>query len=127
MWMWESIMFNYDEFEKWVNEVLKNEFPENTVAINFNLYEEAEKDKYAIQITGTERFDEEDWACYESFSSGENLYVWLEEGDWEKALESAVNNLNRYLEQGTNSAILLKYSGVGVGFVDGDIEIIYRK
>ena len=118
-------MFNYEEFAKWVDSVLDKELPNNTIAINFNLYEEPKEDTWAVQIIGSERFDEEDWACYETFTTGEDLYIWVEEGGWEKALETAIDNVKTYLDNGKYSSALLKYKGVGIGFVDGDIEIIY--
>ncbi len=120
-------MFNYEEFAKWIDVVLDKEFPSNTVAINFNLYEEHEKDTWAVQIIGSDKFDEEDWACYETFTTGEELYIWVEEGGWKKALETAMDNLKQYLNKGKYSSKLLTYNGVGIGFVDGDIEIIYRR
>lgn len=120
-------MFNYEEFSKWVDNVLDKEIPDNTIAINFNLYEENQEDTWAVQIIGSDRFDEEDWACYETFTTGEDLYVWTEEGGWEKALETAMDNLKAYLDNGKHSSALLKYKGIGIGFVDGDVEIIYKR
>ena len=121
------VMFKYEEFAKWVDIILDKDFPSNTLAINFNLYEEHEDNTWSMQIVGTERFDEEDWACYETFTTGEDLYIWTEEGGWEKALETAMNSLKAYLNNGRYASILLKYNGVGIGFVDGDVEIIYRR
>ncbi|MBP1547088.1 MAG: hypothetical protein J6A37_10850 [Oscillospiraceae bacterium] len=120
-------MFSYDEFAKWADSALEKEIPENTIALNFNLYEESEEDTWAVQLIGSEKFDEddEDWACYETFTTGEELYRWTEEGGWEKALETALENLKEYLSKGKYSAELLKYKGVGIGFVDGDICIVH--
>lgn len=120
-------MFDYDSFAKWVDSVLQLEFSKNTIAVNFNLYEENNENEYSIQIIGAEKFDEEDWACYETFTTGENLYVWHEEGDWENALETAAINLKKYLDIGMYSSNLKQYDGIGIGFVDGDIEIIYKR
>ena len=53
------VMFKYEEFTKWVDGILDKDFPSNTVAINFNLYEECEDNTWAMQIVGTDRFDEE--------------------------------------------------------------------
>ena len=119
-------MFDYDSFAKWVDSVLQLEFPKNTIAVNFNLYEENNENEYSIQIIGAEKFNEEDWACYETFTTGENLYIWVEEGDWENALETATINLKKYLDSGMYSSDLKRYDGIGIGFVDGDIEIIYK-
>ena len=106
---------------------MEKEIPDNTIAINFNLYEEHEHDTWSVQIIGSDKFDEEDWACNETFSSEENIYIWVENGGWEKALETAMNNLKVYLDNGKYSSLLLRYNGIGIGFVDGDIEIIYRR
>ena len=59
-------MFNYSDFSTWADSVFENEFPNETIAINFNLSESTYSEK------------------------------------------------------------IKKYQGVGIGFVDGDIEIIYR-
>ena len=42
-------------------------------------------------------------------------------------MEKAESELSRYLKDGKNAAKLLKLDGVGVGFVDGDMEIIFSK
>ena len=38
-----------------------------------------------------------------------------------------VNELTQYLLSGKFAALLKSKDGVGVGFVDGDIQIIYSK
>ena len=120
-------MFSYDEFSAWANTIFKNPFPDNTIAINFNLYEESEEDTYSVQIIGTEKFDENDWACYDTFSSGEDLYYWKEQGGWKQALSTAMEMVNKYMDESDFSELLKSYDGIGIGFVDGDIEIMYRK
>lgn len=35
--------------------------------------------------------------------------------------------IKKYLEQGAYSNILKNYQAVGIGFVDGDIEIVFNK
>ena len=120
-------MFSYDIFSAWADSIFENPFPDNTIALNFNLFEESERDTYSVQIIGADKFDEEDWACYETFSSGENLYFWDEEGGWEQALTTAMENVEKYITESSFSETLRSYKGIGIGFVDGDIEIIYRK
>ena len=120
-------MFNYEDFSEWADTIFKNPFPDNTIAVNFNLYEESEEDTYSVQIIGTDKFDEDDWACYETYSSGEDLYCWKEQGGWEQALTTAMKMVKKYLEDSIFSEKLKSYDGIGIGFVDGDIEIIFRK
>lgn len=53
-------------------------------------------------------------------------FIWNSDEGWEKALKDAVLCIKKYLEDGAYG-VLKSRSGVGVGFVDGDIEIIYKR
>ena len=121
--------FDHEEFSKWLNEMLKNPLPENAKGVNFNLYEENQQNTYGIQFVATGRFDlnDDDWACDEIFSSGENMYFFYDKNEWEFALKDVENNLKLYLEEGKFSSELKKCDGIGLGFVDGDLIIIYKK
>lgn len=117
----------YQEFSKWLERVLALGLPDEIIAVHFNLYEEANHN-WSIQFVGTGSFDEEDedWACDEVFSTGEDLYRWKKDTDWESALEEGVHMVQEYLAEGTYADMLKKYRAVGIGFVDGDIEVLYR-
>ena len=114
----------------WIDKVLDQEIPNTVVAFCFNLYEES-NGSWAMELVGTERFDpeDEDWACDEAtdFGSRQNLYNWEMECEWDQALEYIINELSQYLSSGKYSDLLKSKDGVGVGFVDGDIEIIHSK
>ena len=119
------------QVENWIDRVLKDAtVPADVVAFCFNLYEESEGG-WAMELVGTQRFDPEDqdWACDEvtDFGSRENLYSWDAECEWEQALEYMVNALKQYLSCGKYADLLKSGQAVGVGFVDGDIEILHRK
>ena len=47
--------------------------------------------------------------------------------EWDEALEYMVKELNQYLENGKYADLLKSKDGVGVGFVDGNIEILHTK
>ena len=83
----------------WLDEVLEQSVPEEVVAFCFNLYEDGDN-SWSMELVGTASFDEEDmdWACDEVTDFG-----------------------TREVPFG----VLKEKNGVGVGFVDGDIEIIY--
>ena len=66
-------------------------------------------------------------AGYDTFSSGEDLYYWKEQGGWKQALSTAMEMVNKYMDESDFSELLKSYDGIGIGFVDGDIEIMYRK
>lgn len=118
----------YVEFNAWADRLLTQHASSSVVAYNFNLYEHA--DEFAIQLVGTRSFDmqDQDWACDEIFSSGEDLFCLPHTivGDrWENGLEAAKALVKNYLHHGTRAALLKASRGVGVGFVDGDIEFAY--
>ena len=122
-------MINYNEFEQWLNGIIEDQFPVEGIAICFNLYEEENDYTWAVQIISAESYDEEDddWACNEVFSTGENLFVFELEADWEDVAEEFCATIKQYLEKGKNKDQLTQYDAIAAGFVDGDLETIYTK
>lgn len=123
-------MDNYRLFSNWLDNVLEQELPEGIVAFNFNLYEGA-KETYDIQLIGSDEFDEndEDWACTDYFTTGEDIYYISRTSDiedWEEGLNYITKLVEKYLNEGRNANILKDVNAIGIGFVDGDINIIYR-
>lgn len=115
------------KFKEWLDNILKTKLPAGVIAINFNLYEDGDN-KWSIELIGASSFDEnnEDWACDEIFTTRDNPFVLVEESDW-KTIEIIYTNLiNEYLENGKYSNMLKQYTAIGIGFVDGDISIVYR-
>ncbi|PWB53903.1 MAG: hypothetical protein C3F13_08335 [Anaerolineales bacterium] len=111
--------FQYQEFEKWLNPILKHMSTKGAVAISFNLYED-ESNRWSLQLTTTSRFDENDnkWTWDEVFSSGRDYYSWQFDCTWEEALAQSVEGVKKYLEGGTYSDKLKKYSAVGISHRD---------
>ena len=72
--------FNYVGFTTWLNKVLQSPLPENTKAINFNLYEEAQPNTFGIQFVATSSFElnNDDWACDEILSSNGNMFFFCQ-------------------------------------------------
>ena len=115
----------------WIDNILKDTvISADIVAFCFNLYEESDG-SWAMELVGTERFDleDEDWACNEAtdFGSRENLYNWKMECEWDEALDYMVNELKQYLSSGKYAELLKSKTGVGIGFVDGNIEILHSR
>ncbi len=122
---------NYTLFSNWLDDVLEQDLPEGIIAFNFNLYE-GSKGTYDIQLIGADEFEEEDsdWACTDYYTTGENIcYIKREKEieSWEKGLNYIKELVMQYLSEGKRSHILKNSSAVGIGFVDGDLEIIYHK
>ena len=120
----------YKEFNAWVDHLLAKHASGSVVAYNFNLYEHT--DQFAIQLVGARSFDvtDQDWPCDELFSSGEDLFCLPRNivGDsWQNGLEAAKSLVKNYLQDGTQAAFLKTSRAVGIGFVDGDIELAYLR
>lgn len=121
---------NYTLLSNWLNRILSAKLPENIVAFNFNLYEGVDE-TYHIHLIGSEEFDEddEDWACTSYYSSEEDICYIKRTKDiehWDKGLEHIERLLKQYLNDGEKAFILKDSKAIGVGFVDGNISIIYR-
>lgn len=122
------MMYNED-FSKWLDSNLE-QLPPDIVAVNFNLYE-GSNDTYDIQLIGTDTFDEEDedWACEEIFTTGEDIFLMPRTDDiedWEDALDFITKMVRKYLEDGKYANMLKGLQAVGIGFVDGEIQILHQ-
>lgn len=122
-------MLYYKDFSKWLDSNLE-QLPSGVIAVNFNLYEGSNQ-TYDIQLIGTDKFDEDDddWACEEIFSTGENIFFiprTEDIEDWEDGLSFIIKMVKRYLENGKYANMLKQSQAVGVGFVDGDIETLHQ-
>lgn len=120
-------MREYNNLSKWIDEVIEN-ITDEVIAVNFNLYE-GDDESYHIQIVGTDEFDDEDedWVCEEVFSTEENIFMidrTTEIEEWKDGQVYITKMVRRYLEEGKYKDKLRELEGVGIGFVDGDIEIL---
>ncbi|MBN2535124.1 MAG: hypothetical protein JXB88_19740 [Spirochaetales bacterium] len=116
-------------FSKWLDMILKKNKFDAVVAFNFNLYEG--KGSFHIQLIGSDSFDrnDEDWACKEVYSSGENVFIVSRKNagqEWQKGLSFCTGLVRNYLSYGEFSKKLKDKTAVGIGFVDGNIDIIYE-
>ena len=117
-----------NNIEKWIDSIFENTIPTEVVGIAFNLYED-ETNQWSIEMIGSASFDVEDpdWACDEVFDTRDNTLSWVQDATWEDVLQEAIGKIQKYIEVGKYAEQMRTYSGVGVGFVDGDITIVYQK
>ena len=116
------------DFFKWLDAILKNELSGDIKAINFNLYEDADN-KWSIELVGTASFDkdDDDWACDEVFTTRDDPFVVKSKNDWESMEEFFIGLVNEYLSAGKYADKLKEYQAIGIGFVDGDLHILYER
>ena len=115
------------DMENWIDSIFANSLPEEIIAIAFNLYEEGDN-QWSVEMVGSGSFDAEnpDWACDEVFYTRDNLQSWMQNAVWEEILQEVTDKIKKYLETGKYAEQIKSYAGVGVGFVDGDITIVYQ-
>ena len=115
------------QFFAWVDSVLDQPIPAAVVAFNFNLYEAPFT--WDVQLVGAPSFDaaNPDWACDDIFDSGRPFFgLRRAAGEtWEQALETAIDLVRNYLRDGRDGDRLRAARGVGVGFVDGDLQLVW--
>ena len=119
--------FTYDNLREWIDEALDQGIPEGVVALNFNLYDDEEGD-WSSDVIGASSFDmnNDDWACDEvtEFGTREEPFSWHDgDKDWEEILQEFKDYIGRYLIEGKHAEKLKEYKAIGVGFVDGEIEL----
>ena len=118
----------HNKVSEWIDDVLSASVTDEVVAFCFNLYENDEY-YWSMELIGAGRFDpdDQDWACDEvtDFNSRESLFTFQAECEWDEALQTMIDILKKYMNDGKYADLLKSREGVGVGFVDGDIEIIY--
>lgn len=119
---------DYANFESWLNETLSLKIPNKVVAFNFNLYEDTDMN-WSIELVGATKTEEEDedWACYDdAFNNRETPLIWQENTEWPRIQAEAEDAIRMYLEKGKYAEKLKEYQTIGVGFVSGDITILYK-
>ena len=118
------------QISDWIDNVLNSDIPDKIAAFCFNLYEKG-NGSWSMELVGASRFDleDEDWPCDEitDFDSRKDPYKWEMDCTWQEALAHIVNELKEYLTNGKHAELLKSRTGVGIGFVDGDIEILHSK
>jgi len=118
-----------NEFFAWADHVLEQAIPPGTVGFHFNLYEGI--DSVHVQLTGTDSFvtKPEYWPGEETFSTGENIFEvpFVVAGDtWQEWLVTLKALVSSYITSGERSEVLKKSHGVGIGFVDGDMYVLWQ-
>ena len=116
------------KFFGWLDGVLGKKLPSGIEAIAFNLYEDADNN-WSIELVGSSYFSETDpdWPCSEVYTTRENPFSIKRELDWGEIEKTFTDLVNLYLEKGQYSDDLKQYQAIGIGFVDGDTTIIYKK
>ena len=55
------------------------------------------------------------------------MLFFTNKNNWEQILKEIELNIKDYLDKENESTVLKNYEGIGLGFVDGDLIILYKK
>ena len=121
-----------EHFEHWLSSCLSGGCPSEVVAFTFNLFEqEIEGSRFGIELVGTSEFDpaDSDWACSEVWepSQGRSIAIPILfcTSDWQVCLAEMTTLIVAISTTNTRLGFILKsVEGVGIGFVDGDLNLI---
>lgn len=122
-------MSQYETFEAWLDKYLIKGLSPDVQAVNFNLYESSESDEdFDVQLIGAAEYDHDDpdWACNAIFSTEEDLCR-IKATDWEECLQIIISYVQKYLSNGKYVESIANLQAITVGFVDGDLEIVFEK
>jgi len=121
------------EFASWLSKALSDEVNPEVSAFSFNLYEVADEAgvKFGIELIGASTFDlnDPDWACDEVWEPKQRqllIPIAYSGETWTDCLTKLKDLVIRSLAAPQDYAEQLKrVAGIGIGFVDGDLEIIW--
>jgi len=123
------------DFDKWLDNILERDMPDDMVAIYFDIVEIYDRDKkttnqWKFYLIGTPTFDKDDpdWACEFDFYNTYDSAFLLEretEVDFEEIVKYFFDRINNYLLNGKYADILKKYQAIAVGFSDGGLCYTY--
>lgn len=121
-----------DQIRAWLEAALADGIPSGVVAFAFNLYEAGATDaRYGVEFIGASKFDPDntDWACAEVWepAQGRSLAIPLSycDGGWEDCLTQMRGLITSILSERTRLSDQLRaVRGIGLGFVDGDLELL---
>lgn len=125
---------SFDEsFERWLSSSLNTTVPEPVRAFSFNLYEAgSDHSLFGVELIGSPEFDAEDgdWACEEVWEATPRrleIPAAFSTSSWEVCLTNMKALVLRALQEGNVGKILRSRDGVAVGFVDGDLDLVWQR
>lgn len=123
----DDVYSKHTVFADWLDSEIKN-LKEKAVAYNFNIYED--KDCFSAELVATGSYDEnnEDWATDELYASrNDGKEFAFQAKDCDDALKIVEEFIKDYLQNGKHAKALKDSAAVGLGFVDGDLIVVYKK
>ena len=130
-------MKHFGEFSDWLDGHLEGLSLGHIKAFCFNCYEGGNTPTWNMEIVGSKVFDKDDpdWPCphNEVFNARDrDDFLFLiprtdEIFEWEKGLALMTALVAEYLQRGKFADKLKSVQAVAIGFVNGDLDIVYQR
>jgi hypothetical protein len=116
------------EFAGWMSSAFNGAALDTVRAFSFNIAET--HDAFVMELIGAPEYDADDpdWACDEVFAYRDPPFQLLpkkKRHTWENALDFAAGLVRRFIEERSANAMVLASRTVAVGFVDGDLQVVW--
>lgn len=122
-----------ERFRTWLRRACAETIPDGVQAFMFNLNEYAELSgvKFGIDVIGSGSFDpdDSDWACEELWVPATRcleIPLSFSGSRWETCLSRSAGLVLDCLQSDRQCQTLKRGKAIGIGFVDGDLEVIWR-
>ena len=121
-----------DEFVGWLTLSFAAGVPDEVCAFCFNLYDRSNGGQFSVELIGADEFDPDngDWACSEVWTPAIRrieIPLELSGNHWQSCLGTMTGLVNLLLESGSSAAMILKSrQATAIGFVDGDLDVIWQ-
>ncbi|TQK11052.1 hypothetical protein [Herbaspirillum sp. SJZ107] len=124
--------FEYD-FKAWLIGSASTAVPASVRAFSFNLCElDDDGSPFGVELIGSSEFDIEDldWACDEVWAAAPRMLeipVAFSSHSWELCLARVKQLVVAAIDEDDAGEVFKTREGVAVGFVDGDLDLVWHR
>ncbi|WP_208281640.1 hypothetical protein [Massilia oculi] len=122
-----------EDFKAWLMGSASTAIPASVRAFSFNLCElDNDSSPFAVELIGSSEFDIEDsdWACDEVWAATPRMLeipVAFSSRSWEGCLAGVKRLVVATIDEDGAGEVFKSREGVAVGFVDGDLDLVWHR
>lgn len=122
-----------EDFKAWLMGSASTAIPASVRAFSFNLCErDNDSSPFAVELIGSSEFDTEDsdWACDEVWAATPRMLeipVAFSSRSWEGCLARVKRLVVATIDEDGTGEVFKSREGVAVGFVDGDLDLVWHR
>jgi len=122
-----------EDFKTWLMDSVSTAIPASVRAFSFNLCElDDDFSPFGVELIGSIRFDIEDsdWACDEVWAATPRMLeipIAFSSRSWEACLAGVKRLVVAAIDEDGAGEVFKAREGVAVGFVDGDLDLVWHR